>query len=483
MSAEKQATETRRAAGIPEPARGSMAKRKLTAALVMLRGEKPKSEDWQFAPHRRSAVARPGSFFAPLRLCGWPFVGVACALSIPLMGFADFRKTDWQFSKQIELPPQAGYVRVTLDGEVYHRSQRSLADVRLVDDQEQEVPYTVFAERDTTTEELYQPKIFNKALLPGAYSTLTLDLEREVSNNTLNLKTKSRNFKRRVEVAGSHNGKQWFVLKDDAYIFDFTGEQKVQLTTIKYPENQYRYLQVKVWNGNEPPLAIDGASLSLVKTTAARRVVRASRQHSRDQDSKLKATVYILDLKYQNLPADFLTVETPEENFFRFLEIQGSNDAKDWEPCERGDLYRFRTEKYSVEKKTLRVQEVRYRYLKLLVYNHDDPPLKLTAFEVQGVEQDLILQVQSGRQYFLYYGNPRVQAPRYDIERLKSYLSTESLSRVRLSGESANSAYRIPRVERPWTETQPVLFWGVLILLVLGLGTYIVRLMAKIKTA
>ncbi|MCI0417607.1 MAG: DUF3999 domain-containing protein [Acidobacteria bacterium] len=406
-------------------------------------------------------------------------------LGVVLPAFAEFAKTEWQFSKHVEATSTSsdGYARVAVDGQVYHRSQRSLADLRLVDDLGKEVPYSIFAERETTTEELYQPKVFNQGVLPGAYSTLTLDLEQEMASNTLVLKTSSQNFKRRVEIAGSSDRKQWFVLKADGYIFDFSGDQKIHLTTIRYPESKYRYLQVKVWNGKEPPLTIKGASLSRVRTTTARRVVRGVRLHSRDEDAKLKATICVLDLSYENLPADYLTIETPEENFSRLIEIQGSNDLKSWGSSQRGDLYRFRTEKYSVEKKTLRFPEIRTRYLKLLIYNQDDPPLKLAAFDVQSVEEDLVYRVQPGRSYFFYYGSPQAQAPRYDFERLKNYLSLETLPRGRLGAEIENSSFRPSGPKRPWTERQPVLFWGVLILMVFGLGAYIVRLMMKVKTA
>ena len=317
----------------------------------------------------------------------------------------------------------------------------------------------------------------------GAYSTLTLDFEQETESNTLVLKTSSRNFKRRVEIAGSNDRKQWLVLKADGYIFDFSGDQKIHLTTIKYPDSKYRYLQIKVWNGKEEPLTIEGASLSRVKTTPARRAVRSVRLHSREEDAKLKATICVLDLSYENLPADFLTIDTPEENFSRMVEIQAGNDLKLWESAQQGDLYRFRTDKYSVEKKTLRFPEVRCRYLKLLVYNHDDPPLKLAAFEVQGVEEDLVCRTQPDRSYSLYYGNPQAHAPRYDFERLKNYLSLETIARVRLGSESENDSFRPSGPKRPWTERQPVLFWGVLVLMVFGLGAYIVRLMMKVKTA
>jgi len=425
-----------------------------------------------------TSALRPSSPFISVSLC---LCGLLCAA---LPAFAEFTKTEWQFSKPVEAPTSnEGYLRVSVDGEVYRRAQRSLADLRLVDDLGKEVPYSIYAQRETTTQESYEPKIFNRAVLPGAYSTLTLDLEQEAESNTLVLRISSRNFKRRVEIAGSNDRKQWFVLKADGYIFDFSGDQKIHLTTIKYPDSKYRYLQVKVWNGKEEPLTIEGASLSRVKTTPARRAVRGVRLHSREEDAKLKATLCVLDLSYENLPADFLMIDTPEENFSRIVEIQGGNDLKIWESPQQGDLYRFRTDKYSVEKKTLRFQEMRCRYLKLLIYNHDDPPLKLAAFEVQSVEEDLVCRVQPDRSYSLYYGNPQAHAPRYDFERLKNYLSLETIPRVRLGAESENGSFRPSGPKRPWTERQPFLFWGVLVLMVVGLGAYIVRLMMKVKTA
>ena len=124
------------------------------------------------------------------------------------------------------------------------------------------------------------------------------------------------------------------------------------------------------------------------------------------------------------------------------IEIQAGNDLKTWEISQQGDLYRFRTDKYSVEKKTLHFPEMRCRYLKLLIYNHDDPPLKLAAFEAQGVEEDLVCRTQPGRSYSLYYGNAQAHAPRYDFERLKNYLSLETISRVRLGSQSKNDSFR-----------------------------------------
>jgi hypothetical protein len=178
-----------------------------------------------------------------------------------------------------------------------------------------------------------------------------------------------------------------------------------------------------------------------------------------------------------------LTLETPEENFSRLVEIQGSNDLKEWQRHLQSEFYRFRTTKYEVEKKTFHFPEARDRYLKVIIYNYDDPPLRLASFEVQGIAKDLIFQSESNREYFLYYGNGQASAPHYDVERVKNYLKIETLPRVKLAGENPNRDF-VPHVpQKPWTESRPMLFWSVLVLLVLGLGSYIVRLMTKVKTA
>jgi hypothetical protein len=397
---------------------------------------------------------------------------------------ADFRKSDWEFYKGVEMSSTAaGYICLPLDGEVYDHSRLSLSDLRLLDDQQREVPYAFFEAKEVTTEERRNARLFNKALVPKAYSTVTLDLGEEVYNNKLIVKTKSQNFKRRLEISGGPDGRKWFVLRDNAYIFDFSGDQKIQLTTVQYPENNYRYLQIKVWNGSESPLELEGAEVFLIKTKTPERILLPNRPISREEDPKLKATVCLLDLNYRNLPCDFLVLETPEENFSRFVEIHGSNDLKSWQRHLQSEFYRFKTSKYDVEKKSFRFPQARDRYLKVIVYNYDDPPLRLGNVESRGIVQDLIFQAESNRQYFLYYGNEQAPAPLYDMERVKNYLNIETLARVKLSGENLNREFIPKTLQRPWSERWPVLFWGILVFLVLVLGAYIVQLMKKVKAA
>ena len=60
-------------------------------------------------------------------------------------------------------------------------------------------------------------------------------------------------------------------------------------------------------------------------------------------------------------------------------------------------------------------------------------------------------------------------------------LNMESLLKAKLGVEAANREFSPGRQRGPWTEAHPVFYWGVLTLLVLSLGAYILKLLTKVK--
>jgi hypothetical protein len=396
-------------------------------------------------------------------------------------GKADAGKADWRYYKNIHSSNGSfiGFSSLPLDGQVYAKTRLDLGDVRIFGGQGQEIAFALHEDRETTTDEEFRPRIYNQAQLPGQYSTVSLDLGKTLLTNKMLLETPNRNFKRRVEIEGSMEGRQWLTIKNNAYIFDFTGDQKIQLTEIRYPESNYRHLRVKIWDMGEGPLKIQGVRFFLSKTHTPRRATRDCTLLSRQEDPELKATIFRYDLRHENLPFDILSLQTPEENYSRLVEIQGSNDQKEWRRLAQSELYRFRAARYEVEKESLRFPEARCRFVKLLIYNYDDAPLRVTQVDFQGVEKELIFKAEAGNSYTLYYGNPETNFPRYDLIKTANYLNPEQLPALKVSGETLNPGY-VPRHRQiPWTEAHPVFFWSGLVLLALGLGGAIVRLMMK----
>ena len=112
--------------------------------------------------------------------------------------------------------------------------------------------------------------------------------------------------------------------------------------------------------------------------------------------------------------------------------------------------------------------------------NEDNPPLQLTWVELGYPPVQLLFKSDPGTPLFLYYGNPRVGAPQYDLS---------------LVAEQIVAADKVPaflgRSERLrtgfWGENQlkgngGIVFWGVLVLVVAGLLVVITRLVPKPST-
>src|SRR5262249_25741800 len=120
--------------------------------------------------------------------------------------------------------------------------------------------------------------------------------------------------------------------------------------------------------------------------------------------------------------------------------------------------------------------EARFRYLRLNIFNYDDPPIKLSEVRLYGYPRRLLFRREPAKSYRLFYGNLAATAPRYDLEQLSPYLKIEQLATLSLSDERDNADFTASRAAEPWLERQPLWLWATLALAAAVLGTLIYRL-------
>ena len=108
--------------------------------------------------------------------------------------------------------------------------------------------------------------------------------------------------------------------------------------------------------------------------------------------------------------------------------------------------------------------------------NGDNPPIDLDNLRLLYPVTRIVFKATAPPT--LYYGNPSASAPRYDLGLVATKL---------LSAEKAVATPGTEEILRkvPWIEGEPLtgargwLFWGILVLVVAGLITVIVRLLPK----
>lgn len=400
-------------------------------------------------------------------------------------------KVNWQYYKDISInngPTKGDLIKIILDQEIFNVAQKDLSDLRIVDKEGNDMPFKLIVESGTFSQEnIYPVKILNNSYsTEGGYNIFIVDFGQDgFLNSSLNILTSSENFKRVVEILGSNDTSSWNVLKKDGYIYDYTdkiGNFKAQNTTVNYPENAYRYIQVKIFTSGEAPLAINGAQISKITRKEKRETIISPAYTTKENVTK-KITEIVIDLDKKGWPTSNLLINSLDENFNREVAIYQSSDKVNWQSVGQGYIFNYNTPKFVGANLDIKYRETDKQYLKIEIFNGDNKPISIDNISVKTILRSIVFQygadVTSGS-YRLYYGNSKADFPQYDLDKFFSYLDTGKYFSSSLSDEQLNSFYQeeIP----PLSERIPYLIPGILTLAILMMGLIVFKFVKKVNT-
>ena len=109
--------------------------------------------------------------------------------------------------------------------------------------------------------------------------------------------------------------------------------------------------------------------------------------------------------------------------------------------------------------------------------NGDNPPIELEKFAVFYPATRILFKAKPDDELFLYYGNPRVSSPSYDLSLVANQLLAADKKITSLSGEQQLK-------KSSWRENEVpgqggIVFWGILAVVVVVLLVIISRLLPK----
>jgi hypothetical protein len=411
-------------------------------------------------------------------------VGVA-SLDVAL---ADFTIRDWRYVKEVQLPNDLageGLAAIAPDVEVFGQAAPGLVDLRVVENGETEVPFQIVVERGMHQQGLLPARIRDLGVVPEEHTSFVVETNQPGAlHNEVEVLTPSRNFQRTVQVEGSDDAENWAVLRQGGRIFDFTLRDPsftTRNTRISYPDSTARYLRVRILDQQEQPLTITGASVSSVQDRPDRESLYSADIIGRSEEEQPRASVLNLDLKVNGLPTSRVRVNTGQVNFYRRVLLEASGDSQTWETISTsGELFSYDTPKFVGSQLTVTYPETTRRYLRLTIYNQDNPPLEIVGLEVYGVSRRLLFPARPGASYRLYYGNADARAPSYDLARFLPYLETEGLPLGDLGAQADNPAYMIP--QEPWSERLPWLIPAVVALAAVIVGMLLLGVLRQAKS-
>jgi hypothetical protein len=382
-------------------------------------------------------------------------------------------------SAQTSLSLWPYYVEVTpqkTDGQLYDvlvplpvmdKSRTDLADLRLFDSTNREIPYAIRVRRELDEKREIPMRLFNHGFAGPATSEVSVDLgENPGEHNEIEIETTGTNFRRQVVIEGSDSGREWRTLSNDGVVFSFSSQNNTaESKKVSYPTSRYRYLRVKV--SRDPITDDETPQVTSAKVMMAVRekgflstwdVPVPSYQLQRNQGAH--AAVWILDLGGR-VPCDRLSLEIEEDSFSRPFQVEAIDDQQSVVLLASGDLTRHSGD----EKKPVVIyfnDETVVRKLRLQITDYSNPTLNIMSINASAPARQLVFELKppAAQPLRLFFGNENVPAPHYDFEKeVAARLSKEPVHSS-LGYVLANRDYK-PE-PKPLTERVPWLIYLVL---------------------
>ena len=309
------------------------------------------------------------------------------------------------------------------------------ADLRLSDASGREVPYL-----------LITPKVEARwrggSVLRVAPTKLTsgfeLDLGSLLPVDRVRIGGLPSPFLKRLRLEGSGDRARWTVLVADGTLFDLPDEG-LEHTALEFPAGTYRYLRL-TWDDRSSsrmpiPRTVEARVASPVQGPAPlRTAVVVERRASEPGKSRFR-----IRLPGARLPIIAFELTVSAGNVMRAARItEGRLDGGQVVPTELGTATLRRSVRDGIEASSLRIPIVppREAQLDLVVDDGDNPPLEVTgATAVFATLPFVYFESADGAPLLARFGNPRLSAPRYDLEAVRDRVSSLHLASARWSTE------------------------------------------------
>jgi hypothetical protein len=368
----------------------------------------------------------------------------------------------------------SGQNYVTIDDSVWSHSRADLGDLRLYSGQT-EVPYALLTEHGSQQHEHQEVSVLQQSVVGGKTQFL-IDMSSVAEYDHVDLRLGAKDFVAHFRVEGQDDlhGTQWASL-GDSILYDLSREHLGNNFMLRLPRSTYKYLRVTV-DGPVKPADILGAISELheERKPVWRNVNNTPAIQQAGKDTVLTFTVPA------NVPVEKIVfgMDAAQPNFRRSVEIRDDKDNI----LSTGEINRIHMvragQRIDSEDDEVDFSEIGQKWLKVVIHNGDDAPLKVNSASLQQIERRVYFEAPSQAQLTLYYGDEKLERPEYDYAKL--FLNSTDGHAAQLGPETNNAAYTGRPDDRPWSERHPAILWIAIIAAVLVLGVLALRSMRSV---
>lgn len=340
--------------------------------------------------------------------------------------------TEWA-SRQTVTVTAPGLVKLAPPASTFEAAQMSLADLRLLDPNGQEVAYLLDRDLSVRGPERtppFVPKSFRSATA-GDTTQLIIETGTGSSLEAIDLETATAYFLKAAHVELSDDGNTWTSTGPAVPVFRQFGAERLQL---RLPGRSAAFIRVTLDDFRSRPISFSGARLRAVPATVPPELVPVGATITR-RDEFAGETVLTVTLDGRNVPLGELVLNAKDPLFMRrvTVAVREVRDAMSSErPVATGTIFRVALGDTPAQADLAVPLSFTPTTRELLVHIHngDSPPLAIESVTARQRAVSLLFMAAGAGSYQLLSGNPQAAPPRYDLAAFAGNLRSATAAAV-----------------------------------------------------
>ncbi len=320
----------------------------------------------------------------------------------------EFNSSGWKRFREIHIPPEVreGLVGIELESELLEKCRPDLADIRVVSSRRSAVPILITEASDGEDGAPFPAQVFKVTKRPGKFTEIWIDKKAKVLTRAVIVQTSSKDFIRKVELRGSDNARDSYVIRVDGIIADLTKPERFQSLDIEHPFNNFQYLQLRILDEDQPSLKIDNI-LCCPANTGVNFTKPLEPQISEKGATRSNGSTTIeFDLGQKRFPLTSIRISSEMKEFIKKIRMAGkvSANGDPWKGFYDGTLFRIRKDEALKEKLQAQFKPQPYRYVKLELQG-SRPTVNVDEIEAVGAVRMVVFEYRKDLTYRIYYDN------------------------------------------------------------------------------
>ncbi len=325
----------------------------------------------------------------------------------------------FQYMRPLEEVRQPGWYRLSIPDDLYAQAEEDLRDLRILGITEKgdtvEAPYIIESTNPVIRTVSKNHAIINQSRRNRNYY-YTLEMQDESAVNEIELELLQQNFSWRVTLEGSQDQVNWYGILDRYRIIGISNNQTdYKYTRLRFPDSKYKYYRIAIKSNSRPTL---NAAYSTWRVKDKGQLETRTVSNFSKAEDKMGNTVIDITLD-QKTPVSRLQLQVADTfDYYRPVKISRLTDCIE---SQNGKSARYQVIYggilSSLNKDPMIIDPVLVGQLKVEIVNHDNEPLNIIAAKVKGPGNYINFRVTKEARYGLFYGNPSLYFPQYDITR------------------------------------------------------------------